>query len=132
LRKIHLHIFNQRNDHQHKLARSLVNQFGRIFVENLNLKGLSRGRLSKSVHDASWASFILKLAYKAEEAGREFRKVDPRGTSQRCLCGAHVPKKLFDRGHVCIHCGLSSARDHVSAMEILRLGLSLQPLTVMQ
>jgi len=109
-----------------------VNQFGRTFVEDLNIKCLSSGRLAKAVRDASWASFIAKLAYKAEEAGREFRKVDPRGTSQRCICGAKVPKKLSNREHVCMRCGLTGSRDHVSAMEILRLGLSLQSLTVMQ
>ncbi|HMD44109.1 MAG TPA: transposase, partial [Candidatus Acidoferrum sp.] len=38
LRKIHQHIFNQRNNHQHKLARKLVNQFGKIFVEDLNVR----------------------------------------------------------------------------------------------
>ena len=107
----------------------LVQQFGKIFVEDLNIQGLSRGMLSKAVHDASWASFIAKLAYKAEEAGRQLLKVDPRGTSQRCPCGARVPKKLSDREHVCTACGLIGKRDHVSATEILRLGLSLQDVT---
>ena len=89
------------------------------------VQGLSRGMLSKAVQDASWASFLAKLAYQAEEAGRQLVKVDPRGTSQRCPCGARVPKKLSDREHVCTACGLIGKRDHVSAMEILRLGLSL-------
>src|SRR5205823_5062382 len=129
LRKIHQHIFNQRNDHHHKLARMLVQQFAKIFVEDLNIQGLSRGMLSQAVQDASWASFLAKLAYQAEEAGRQLVKVDPRGTSQRCPCGARVPKKLSDREHVCTACGLIGKRDHVSAMEILRLGLSLQDVT---
>ena len=132
LRKIHQHIFNQRLDHQHKLARMLVNQYGLIFVEDLNVKGLAGSRLSKQVHDASWSSFLAKLAYKAEEAGRQLVKVDPRGTSQRCPCGAKVPKKLSEREHLCTKCGLISTRDHASAAEILRLGLSLQPLTAVQ
>jgi len=129
LRKIHQHIFNQRLDHQHKWARMLVNQYGFIAVEDLNVKGLAGGMLSKQVHDASWASFIAKLAYKAEEAGRQLVKVDPRGTSQRCPCGAKVPMKLSDREHVCTACGLITTRDHASASEILRLGLSLQAQT---
>jgi transposase len=41
-------------------------------------------------------------------------------------------KKLSDREHVCSACGLTMPRDHASAMEILRLGLSLQPLTAVQ
>ena len=129
LRKIHQHIFNQRLDHQHKLARMLVNQYGFIAVEDLNVKGLAGGMLSKQVHDASWASFIAKLAYKAEEAGRQLVKIDPRGTSQRCPCCAKVPKKLSDREHVCTACGLITTRDHASAAEILRLGVSLQAQT---
>src|SRR5262249_5575245 len=58
LRKIHQHIFNQRNDQQHKLARMLVSQFGMIFVEDLNVKGLAGGMLAKAVHDALWSSFV--------------------------------------------------------------------------
>jgi putative transposase len=91
----------------------------------LNIKGLSSGMLAKSVHDAGWGSFLNMLAYKAENAGREFVKVDPRGTSQTCLCGARVPKGLRDRWHSCPSCGLERARDHVSAQIILRLGMSL-------
>jgi Transposase IS200 like/Putative transposase DNA-binding domain len=47
-------------------------------------------------------------------------KVSPQGTSQRCPCGASVPKKLSGREHHCTKCGLQSTGDHVSAMEILK------------
>ena len=129
LKKIHQHIFNMRDNHQHQLSRMLVNQFGIIYVEDLNMKGLAQGMLSKQVLDAAWAGFISKLTYKAEEAGRRLVKVDPRGTSQRCPCGAKAPKKLSDREHVCTECGLITTRDHASALEILRLGRSLQAQT---
>jgi putative transposase len=130
--KIHRKVFNQRNDFHHKLSRKIVNNYGIIFPEDLNVKGLSRGLFAKSVHDAGWAAFFQKLSYKAESAGRLFLPVDPRGTSQRCPCGAPNPKRLSDRKHVCLRCGLMTTRDHASAMEILRLGLSLQPQTVVQ
>ena len=80
--KMHRKVFNQRNDFQHKLSRQIVNDYGIIFVEDLNVKGLSRGWLAKSVHDAGWAAFFQKLSYKAESAGRRYLLVDPRGTSQ--------------------------------------------------
>jgi len=122
----HAHVRHQRADVQHKLARSLVDRYGFIAVEDLNIKGLAGGMLAKSVHDASWSSFIEKLAYKAESAGRVLVKVDPRGTSQYCPCGAHVPKTLSQRWHQCAECGLSAARDHVAAQVILGRGLRLQ------
>ena len=95
------HVFNQRNDFQHKVSREFVENYGLIAVEDLNVKGLAGGRLAKSVHDAAWSSFIAKLLYKAESADRLLVKVEARGTSQQCPCGAPVPKKLWDRKHHC-------------------------------
>jgi putative transposase len=89
-------------------------------VEDLNVKGLSRGRLARSVQDAGWNCFFAKLCYKAECAGRELARVDPRPTSQFCLCGCSVPKTLGHRWHECPVCGLSAPRDPVSAQVILR------------
>src|SRR6202008_861602 len=57
-------IFNHRNDFQHKASHDIIRRFQTIFVEELNIKGLSRGILAKSVQDASWGSFLNKLAYK--------------------------------------------------------------------
>ena len=124
--QLHRHVFNQRNDFQHKLSRELVNNYGFIAVEDLNVKGLAAGMPAKSVHDAAWSSFIAKLSYKAESADRLLVKVNARGTSQQCPCGAPVPKKLWDRLHECEACGLKTTRDHASALEILRRGLRLR------
>ena len=129
LHKAHVHVRNQRADFHHKTARALVNTYGMIAVEDLNIQGLASGMLAKSVNDAGWSTFITKLAYKAAEAGRQLVYVNPRGTSQTCLCGAPVPKTLGQRWHQCEECGLSAARDHVSAQLILGLGLSLLGLT---
>ena len=123
------HIRAQRSDFHHKFSRTIVNRYGLIAVEDLNIKGLASGMLAKSVNDDGWGSFLNMLAYKAESAGREFVKVDPHGTSQTCLCGARVPKKLWDRWHSCTACGLERARDHVSAQLILRMGIVLRSST---
>ena len=45
--KMHRKVFNQRNDFQHKLSREIIDNYGTIVVEDLNVKGLSRGLLSK-------------------------------------------------------------------------------------
>lgn len=119
LQRFHNHIRDQRRDFHHKESRKIINQNGLIAVEDLNVKGLASGILAKSVHDAGWSNFLFYLAYKAESAGRVFVKVDPRGTSQTCTCGAEVRKTLAQRWHLCLNCGLSADRDHVSAQVIL-------------
>ena len=127
LQRAHVHVGNQRRDFQHKESRKLVNEYGVIAVEDLNVKGLASGMLAKSVHDAGWSMFFAMLVYKAESAGRRVIQVDPRGTSQTCVCGQRVAKTLADRWHDCPVCGLSASRDHVSARVILsraRCGLS--------
>ena len=119
LQRAHAHVLNQRRDFLHKQSRDLIHKHGMIAVEDLNVKGLARTNLAKSVHDAGWSMFIAMLAYKAENAGRQLLRVNPHGTSQTCLCGANVAKTLRDRWHDCPACGLSASRDHVSAQLIL-------------
>ena len=105
----------------------LAEHYGLIAVKDLNIKGLSRGILAGSVHDAGWNSFFVKLSYKAASARGELVKVDPRGTSQTCVRGAAVPKTLAERWHECPVCGLSAPRDVVTAQVILeraRIGRS--------
>lgn len=130
--KTYEHIANQRRDFQHKLSHSLVNEFSLIAVEDLNIKGLAKSMLSKSIHDAGWSAFLRMLAYKAEGAGSQLVSVDPRFTSQACSrCGCIVRKDLSVRVHDCPECGLILDRDVNAAINILnralyKLGPSLQ------
>ena len=130
-----LHLANQRRDFHHKLSRSLVERYGRIAVEDLNIKGLAGSMLAKSVHDAGWSQFLHILAVKVEETGRTLVAVNAAGTTQRCSqCGVLVPKTLSQRWHMCPACGLSLGRDPNAARNVLleaqRLGWSLQAPTV--
>jgi putative transposase len=129
LRQVHQHVRNQRRDFHHQLAKKIIQQYDLIAFENLNIKGLARSRLAKPIADVGWGSFLTKLSDKAAEAGREIVKVTPHGTSQRCICSVLVPKTLRVRWHYCPSCQLSVPRDHASALEILRLGLSLREVT---
>jgi putative transposase len=129
LTRVHQHIKNQRRDFHHQVARQLINQYDVIAYEHLNIKGLVRSILAKPIADVGWGNFITMLSDKAAEAGREIVKVIPHGTSQRCICGALVPKTLRERWHHCPRCQLSVPRDHASALEILRLGLSRREVT---
>jgi putative transposase len=130
LQRVHQHIKNQRRDFHHQVARQLITQYDLIACEKLNIAGLVRGRLGKPITDVGWGRFLAILSDKAAEAGREIVKINPMGTSQRCIRGAIVPKKtLAVRWHDCSHCQLSVPRDQAAAMEILRLGLSRREVT---
>jgi putative transposase len=133
--RLHVHVANQRRDFHHQTAHALVQQYGLIAVEDLNIKGLAGSMLAKSVHDAGWSQFLRILLAKAEEAGRHLVAVNPDGTTQRCSgCGEHVPKTLAERVHACPSCGLVLGRDLNAAHNVLRLaqglGWSLQAPTV--
>jgi putative transposase len=125
LKKIHQKIMNQRNDFAHKVSTRLVKDFDVIAIEDLNIKAMSRGILSKQIHDVAWNSFFQKLKYKAENAGKSVIEVNPNGTSQTCICGETVKKTLAVRHHKCVKCGYSNHRDIVSAKVILKRGLGL-------
>lgn len=75
LRKIHQKIKNQRNDFAHKLSTKLVKEFDLIAIEDLSIKGMSKGILSKQINDVAWNRFFQKLEYKAENADRKLIKV---------------------------------------------------------
>ena len=123
--KIHERVRNKRDDFCHKTVLKLVQDYDFIAHEDLNIQNmLEEKKYSKSIADASWAKLIILLSYKAEEAGKITRPVNPRNTSKQCSrCLALVPKELGDRIHNCPHCGLSIDRDLNASYNILRLGL---------
>lgn len=131
LRRLHAKVANKRKDHHHKTALKLVQSYGLIALEDLNIKsmvedrGVKSQRLNRSISDAGWNGFMSILSSKAESAGVTVVKVDPKGTTQECSgCGKVVPKTLRDRKHDCPHCGLSLDRDENAARNILARGLT--------
>ncbi|MCC5664724.1 transposase [Nostoc sp. CHAB 5784] len=117
--KQHKKVADKRKDFHFKTANSLLKKYDVVVHEDLNIKGLSRSMLAKSVHDAGWSSFLSILSTKAENAGLLVIAVNPSGTSQDCSsCGVKVPKKLHERWHDCPNCKCSLDRDHNAAVNI--------------
>ena len=127
LAKQHLKVANQRKDFQHQLSKQLVNENDMIIVEDLKVRNMVKNHnLALSINDAGWGMFIDKIAYKAEEAGKHFVKVNPKNTSQKCYqCGTIVKKSLAVREHNCHSCGFSTDRDINAALNIRRDGIAL-------
>jgi putative transposase len=118
LGKQHKKVADKRKDFHFKTAKQLLSKYDVVVHEDLNIKGLSRTRLAKSMHDAGWSNFLSILSNKAENAGLLVIAVNPKNTSQDCSsCGVKVPKKLHERWHFC-QCGCSLDRDHNAAINI--------------
>jgi putative transposase len=114
----HKKVADKRKDFHFKTTKRLLSKYDVVIHEDLNVKGLAKSRLAKSVHDAGWASFLSILSSKAENAGLIAIPVNPHSTSQECSsCGVKVPKKLHERWHSC-QCGCSLDRDHNAAINI--------------
>lgn len=125
VRRVHERIANKRYDFVHQLSRILVNKYGLIAFEDLNIKGMAKNHcLAKSISDASWNMLFTVTKYKAESAGTTVIMVNPANTTKMCSrCGTLIDMKLSDRIYECPSCGLVTDRDENAAINILRLGL---------
>jgi IS605 OrfB family transposase len=125
--RLHLRVADARRDFHHQLSTRLIRENQTVCVEALNVAGLGRSSLAKSIHDAGWGQFTAMLAYKAKLYGRTIVKVDRRfPSSQRCSACGHRdgPKPLQVRTWTCRGCGVTHDRDVNAARNILAEGLS--------
>ncbi|MEG4853144.1 transposase [Microcoleus sp. B5-D4] len=120
----HEYISNSRSYFHFKTAHHLCNAAHTVFAEDLNLKAMSAGRLSKHTLDAGFGQFLNILSHVCFKRGAYFAKVDPNGTSQTCpLCQTHTGKKeLSQRVHKCQTCGYETNRDVAAAQVVLQRG----------
>ncbi|MEG3861034.1 RNA-guided endonuclease InsQ/TnpB family protein [Microcoleus sp. herbarium12] len=124
LAKHHQKIARQRKDFHYKSAKQLIDKYDVIGFEDLNVKGLARTRMAKSILDAGWSEFLDILVSQAESAGKLAISVNPNGTTQNCSnCGTRVPKTIADRWHSCHVCGLELDRDVNAAINIKNIAV---------
>ncbi len=118
--RIHQRIQRQRKEFHLQVAHKLVKAYDLIGVEDLNIKGLARTNLAKSILDAAWGEFITILEAVAVRRGVRVVKVKPHGTTVDCsTCGWEVPKTLGIRIHDCPKCLTVLDRDENAAINIL-------------
>ncbi len=123
--RVHERIAWRRENFTHQHSRSIIDSFGVICVENLQVNGMTHNHcLAKSIADASWSAFFAQLSSKAEEAGRAFVQVNPAYTSQTCsVCGHRQKMPLAERVFECPCCHLHLDRDLNAALNIRAVGL---------
>ena len=123
--KIYEKITNCRDDFLHKTSTKYIKDCKIIVVEDLNIKRMMETSYNaKNIADSSWGRFIQFLSYKAESAGCEIVKINPRNTTKMCSrCSSIKKMELWDRTYKCEYCGLEIDRDYNASINILKLGL---------
>jgi putative transposase len=127
LARLHRKIKNIRQDFLHKLSTWLARTKPVIVVEDLNVRGLSRSRLSRSISDAGWGTFLRMLEYKAKWYGATLI-LAPRSFPSTRLCSRcghlHGKMSLSQRVFRCENCGLQIDRDLNAAINLKKCGLA--------
>ena len=122
LRKEHTRRAEARRGEDFRLIAALAGEYDGFAVEDLRIANMMRNhRLADKIAQQGWGAFTVRLQHKAERAGLQYRRVDPRWTSQDCSrCGKRLNDKLTleDRIFVCPQCGLVLCRDVNAAVNI--------------
>jgi putative transposase len=122
LQKLHLKIQRVRLDFLHKVSTSLSKRYGTIYMEDLNISGMTKSSLSKHILDCSWTKFKDLLNYKSKVV-----LVNPKHTSQTCSNCGHRDKRnrISQSEFVCINCGSVFNADENASKIILSRGTAL-------
>ncbi len=121
---LHLKVARCRKEFHYHVAHWLCQAYDLVAFENLNIKGLARTRLAKSILDCAWGAFLSILQAVAVKRSKQAVEVSARGSTIECSsCGERVEKTLKDRLHECPSCLLSIDRDWNSALVLLSRGL---------
>ena len=125
--RLHQKTRNQRNDFLHKLSTDLIRHNDLVSIEDLNVRGLAKTKLAKSVLDAGWGMFRSMLTYKADRNDTHLMAIG-RFFAYSKTCGAcgfvNADLTLADREWTCA-CGVHHDRDLNAAHNIDREGLRL-------
>ncbi|WP_423250473.1 RNA-guided endonuclease TnpB family protein [Bacillus paramobilis] len=125
--KLHEKVANQRKNFLHHKSKELATSFDVVAIEDLHMKGMSRAfRFGKSVADNGWGMFTTFLAYKLQEQGKQFVKIDKWFPSTKMCsnCGNKKEMPLCERTYAC-SCGLTISRDYNAAVNIKKEAIRL-------
>jgi putative transposase len=127
LARMHLKVFNIRQDTLHKVTTYLAKSHSRIVIEDLGVSGLMKNRrLARAIADVGMYEFRRQLEYKCVWYGSELI-VAPRSfpSSKRCSSCEHKKKELAlsEREYECEECGVRVDRDLNAALNLVTASL---------
>lgn len=121
VQKVNEDIYHARMNFLHKTSSYIVSNFDVIGIEKLSIQTLVQNkRLSKSILDASWGTFIELLKYKAKEQSKQVIEVGRfYPSTQLCShCGSKQWMPLHLRIYACKSCGYEIDRDYNASKNI--------------
>src|SRR6516225_7444149 len=110
----------------HALTTRLIREFSVIAIEDLNVKGLVRGRGARAIQDAAFGELRRQLRYKSEWYDRLLLEVDRwYASSKHCsVCRFRLDElRLDQRQWKCPKCGACHDRDINAAENLLTQGV---------
>jgi len=126
LDRVHEDITHKRDDWQWKLSHELCRGYDTLYVEDLQLTGMSR-LWGRKMSDLAFGSFVQKLEHTASKYGCQVVKIDRYyPSSKTCNVCQYVNEllSLSDRSWTCPVCGTHHDRDVNAAINILRQGIA--------
>lgn len=121
VQQVNEQIYHARMNFLHKTSTYIVSNFDVIGIEKLSIQTLVQNkRLSKSILDASWGTFIELLKYKANEQAKQVIEVGRfYPSTQLCSqCGSKQWMPLHLRIYSCKSCGYEVDRDYNASKNI--------------
>lgn len=113
----------EKENYNHNVTADIINSFGFIGVETLNVSGMFRNHhLAYALSDASMGQILSMLAYKSNWYQRDLVAIDKwTPSSKRCHCCGYIRPKLSlsTREWVCPECRSDLDRDINAAINIL-------------
>lgn len=103
---LHQKVRRQRAHCLHVESSRLAKSHGVVVMEKLNVSGMKRGKLGRSISDAAWSMFENMVRYKLEWSGGKLVNVAPHFSSQTCAeCGVVDPRSRNGVLFRCTACG---------------------------
>ena len=118
--RLHRKVRRQRDHALHVESTRLAKSHGTVVIEKLNVAGMIRSNLARSIADAGWSRFAEMLRYKLAWSGGTLIEVPAHYSSQTCFeCGCVDALSRRGEHFCCTVCGHVDHAD-LNAAKILK------------
>jgi putative transposase len=118
--RLHRKVRRQREHVLHVESARLAKSHGVVVIEKLNVAGMIRSNLSRSIADAGWSRFAEMLRYKLAWSGGTLIEVPAAYSSQTCsACGCVDAGSRHRERFCCAACGYIDHAD-LNAAKVIK------------